>query len=88
MTTTTPVIDARKRQQGYDPDPPRCCTCVYFTRGTNSERTILKKKGIDPSAAERCVFGDFRTTPSALCDEWRNRAGDRLQKPDDEVADA
>lgn len=88
MTTTTEREEARKRGQGYDKDTPRCGTCLYFTMGTCQERALARRRGYGFEALQRCTFGDFQTSPVGLCDEWRNRAGDRLQKPDDEVADA
>ena len=85
MTTSTEREEARKREQGYDPDIARCGNCLYFTMGTEQERALARKRGYGFSALQRCTFGDFNTTPVGICDEWRNRAGERLQTTDEEA---
>lgn len=80
MTTTAEREEARKRQQGYDPDPPRCGTCVYYTLGSHRERSLERKRGRSADHLQRCTFGDFRTTYKGVCDEWRNRDGERLEQ--------
>lgn len=71
-------VERKKAQQDYDPDPPRCGTCLFFTLGTWSQRANEAKKGRGIEHLQRCTFGDFRTTTRAVCDEWRNKAGERI----------
>ncbi len=72
-------IAIRRSQQDYDPDPPRCGTCLYFTLGTWSRRKEEARKGRGIEHLQRCTFGDFHTTPRAVCDEWRNKEGERIE---------
>lgn len=69
----------RQTEQDYDPDPPRCGTCLYFTLGSWSQRAIEAKKGRGIEHLQRCTFGNFHTTVRGVCDEWRTRAGERLE---------
>lgn len=71
-------IAQRRAQQDYDPDPPRCGTCLYFTLGPWSKRAIEAKKGRGIEHLQRCTFGDFHTQAKAVCDEWRDKSGERL----------
>lgn len=84
-----------KKEQGYDGDPPRCVTCVYFRREPHTkfvEREVRTRKGKkriikvplrkDPvlnPIVDRCSFGDFLTKPHAVCDQWHSRAGETLE---------
>lgn len=70
--------DRAKSAQGYDPDPPRCSNCIYYTRGTRSERETAQRAGRSINAAQRCTFGNFHTDPVGVCNEWRNRAGETI----------
>lgn len=87
-------ISAAKIEQDYDPDPPRCHTCVYFRREPHTlfkvitrksrkgrlitSRVPLRKHPLTNPLVDRCSFGNFLTKPHALCNEWRTRDGDRL----------
>jgi len=62
--------------QGYDPDPPRCFTCVYFQRRFNRRPSMPHK------TVERCTFGDFTVTHRGVCDEWHGRDGSRIAAPE------
>lgn len=64
-------VDKAKRAQEYDNDPPRCFTCVYFSRGR--EATNKRAKTID-----KCTFGNFPVSYKGLCNEWRNHSGEQL----------
>lgn len=57
------------REQGFDPDPPRCGTCVYYTQGSASQRRLKAKRGRGISHLQRCIFRSFLTTYLAVCDE-------------------
>lgn len=59
-----------RQQQGYDRDPPRCFTCVYF------QQRFQRRPAMPHAAIERCTFGDFPTTHKAVCDEWHSREGE------------
>lgn len=84
-----------KRQQDYDPNPPRCFSCIYFRRAplkqfvqrtvtsrSGKKRTVLVplKKGRVNPVIETCTFGNFEVVGRGVCDEWRNRAGERLDR--------
>lgn len=71
-------ISRAHAQQDYDADPPRCGTCLYFALGTWSARRLAAKKGRGTDHLQRCTFGNFHTSPTAVCNEWRNRAGERI----------
>lgn len=75
-------VKRMKEQQTFDPDTPRCGTCVYYTRGTDSMRRTEAKKGWGIDHLQRCTFGNFYTTNLGLCDEWRNKAGERITGED------
>lgn len=79
MTTTAQREQERKVAQGYDPDTPRCGTCIYFTLGPHKRRREESRKGRGIDHLQRCKFGDFRTSPKGLCNEWRTKDGERLQ---------
>lgn len=72
-------VARRQVEQDYDPDPPRCGTCLYFTLGSWSQRAVEAKKGRGIEHLQRCTFGNFHTTNLGLCNEWRNKAGERLE---------
>ncbi len=79
--TTTPERQAEAMaRQSYDPDTPRCGNCLYYTLGTHKRRREEARKGRGITHLQRCTFGDFHTSPVGLCDEWRNRAGERLEQ--------
>lgn len=71
-------VERKRAEQGYDPEPPRCGTCLFFTLGTWSQRAIEAKKGRGIEHLQRCTFGNFHTTTRAVCDEWRNKDGERI----------
>ena len=73
-------IQAARVAQAFDADPPRCFTCVYYHRGPiNPVRKLLRgEKG--PASIEMCKFGNFPVTYHAVCDEWRNRAGEHIEQ--------
>lgn len=89
------MADESKVAQGYDGDPPRCMTCVYFRREPHTmwiDRTWTTRKGkvktvkvrarkhpVSNPIVGRCSFGNFLTKPSAICNEWHNRQGERLE---------
>lgn len=64
-----------QRLQDYDPDPPRCFSCVYFQRKFQ-RRPAMPHKPID-----RCTFGNFPTNYNAVCNEWHGRDGARIDAP-------
>lgn len=70
--------DRQKSAQDYDADPPRCANCIYYTRGTRSEREVAQRAARSIDAAQRCTFGNFHTSPVGVCNEWRNRAGETI----------
>ena len=92
---TDSVKAEAKKRQDYDSDPPRCFLCVYFKREPAkkySERPI-KGKGntlkmvrvrLPPSIqnplVDRCTFGNFECSPAGVCNAWRGRNGDILEK--------
>lgn len=67
-------------EQGFDPDPPRCGTCVYYTRGSAALRRLEAKRGRGISHLQRCTFGNFLTTYLAVCDEWHSRHGEKIDE--------
>jgi hypothetical protein len=66
-----------KDEQGYDPDPPRCFTCVYCRRNRN------KCPCMPHSDVLMCTFGNFKINPAGLCDKWHGRDGTKLEGADD-----
>lgn len=84
-----------KTEQGYDPDPPRCFTCVYFRHEKPkfyAERTVRQRSGklktitVRNSKKERasnyvtrCTFGNFDTTGRGVCDQWHSRSGETIE---------
>jgi hypothetical protein len=83
-----------KAQQDYDPNPPRCFECVYYQRKLRKEyeerqgitrrgKPIVRKVQLPRNRAnpmiERCTFGNFEVTGKGVCNEWRNRNGERIQ---------
>lgn len=88
-------MEGGKIRQGYDEDPPRCFTCVYFKReparpsvtrkviGRQGKETLLviplKKHPQRNPLIDRCTFGNFQIKPQAVCDEWHSRTGERLE---------
>lgn len=73
--------ETAKAAQGYDPDAPRCGTCIYFTLGSHKRRREEARKGRGIDHLQRCTFGNFRTSTKGLCDEWRTKDGERLEVP-------
>lgn len=86
-----------KAEQDYDPNPPRCYECVYFSRRPVkdfTERTVTTRKGTKKvvkvpvrrsranPVVERCTFGNFEVTGRGVCNEWRNRNGERIEGDD------
>ena len=85
---------SRKAQQDYDPDPPRCETCVYWTYGPQDKylerqvkgrsgkvRTVRFKQRIHPTRnprVDRCTFGNFKVSRYGVCNEWHSRQGERI----------
>lgn len=85
-----------KVMQDYDPSPPRCATCLYHRREPTQpyiERTMKTRRGFKTQQVrnrahpqrnplvDRCMFGNFIVKPSAVCDEWRTRDGERIISP-------
>ena len=84
-----------KAEQDYDPNPPRCFTCVYFRHEkprcyverkirlrSGKVKTIMcrnPKKERASNFVTRCTFGNFEVTGKGVCNEWRNRDGERIQ---------
>lgn len=83
-----------KIEQDYDPNPPRCYECVYFSRKPVKEyveRTVKTRKGrlktVHVQARrsrhnpviERCTFGNFEVTGKGVCNEWHSRQGERIK---------
>ena len=84
----------QKIQQDYDPDPPRCETCVYWTYGPQDKylerqvkdnngkvRTVRFKKRSHPTRnprVDRCTFGNFKVSRHGVCNEWHSRKGERI----------
>lgn len=82
-------------QQDYDANPPRCLTCVYYVRQPerpycertmkgrrNTVRHVRVKLKAHPHRnplVDRCTFGNFIVKPSAVCDEWHSREGERIE---------
>lgn len=66
----SPKQEIKRLQQGYDGDPPRCFTCVYF------QRKFQHRPAMPNPTVERCTFGDFPVTHKAVCDEWHSREGE------------
>lgn len=93
------MSESAKRQQGYDNDPPRCVSCVYFRREAYTRyaerekvsrsgkvRVVKFQKKVHPlknPLVDRCSFGNFLTKPHAICDEWHSRQGERLESDGD-----
>ncbi|MFT3806062.1 hypothetical protein [Arenimonas sp.] len=73
-------IERKKREQDFDPDPPRCGTCLYFSQGPAKQRREAAKRGRGIEHLQRCTFGNFRVTYKGVCDEWRNRQGDKIEQ--------
>ena len=73
-------VAKKKREQAYDPDPPRCRTCIYYARGPARNRSY-SNKGIRKEE-EHCSFGNFKTQYFAVCDEWRSKAGETVARLD------
>ena len=87
-----------KRAQDYDPNPPRCLTCVYHRYEQERryvERRITGRNGrirvqrfkilgfpIKNPMVDRCTFGNFIVKPSGVCDEWHSRDGERIEQPE------
>jgi len=67
-----------KHEQGFDPDTPRCGTCIYYAQGSAAMRRLDIKRGRGIGHLQRCTFGNFHTTNLGLCNEWRNKAGECL----------
>lgn len=90
-------------EQDYDPDPPRCFTCVYFRHEKPRvyvERTIRMRSGktktimVRNSKKERasdfvtrCSFGNFATTGKGVCNQWHSRTGETLEESEPPHAD-
>ena len=83
-----------KREMGYDSDPPRCFTCVYFRREPATPHEIISRKfrrgvkqvkwtkrshPITNPIVDKCTFGHFETTAKAVCDEWHSRNGEVIE---------
>ena len=93
------TLPAELIAQGYDKDPPRCFTCVYFRREPHTlykttTRTTRRGKVVTSKArvkshptknpiVDRCSFGNFLAKPYAICNEWHGKDGARLES--DEV---
>jgi hypothetical protein len=89
------IAHGAKAEQDYDPDPPRCRTCVYFRHEPEIlkiERTLKRRGGktktvMVPARAHpsrnplvmRCTFGNFKVSAQGICNEWRNHAGERVE---------
>lgn len=87
-------VQRAKRQQEYDSNPPRCTTCLFFSRQPRqpfAERTVKTRNGKEKKIrinlrpnplknplVDLCTFGNFVTKPHAVCDEWRSRDGERI----------
>jgi hypothetical protein len=70
-------IERAKAEQDFDPDPPRCGTCLYFCRGGKQARLEARNgRGVDH--LKRCTFGNFRTTERGVCDSWHNSQGETI----------
>lgn len=80
--------------QGFDAEPPRCATCVYFSRGSAKKRkesarrgwTLEKARlaqelhtGWQSSELQHCTFGNFRVATISVCDEWHSKTGERIE---------
>lgn len=81
-----------KLAQDYDPDPPRCLTCVYYRyerREQFGERQVTTRRGkvktvrfrkkanpLTNPLVDRCTFGNFTVKRYGVCDEWHGRDGD------------
>jgi hypothetical protein len=90
------------REQDYDATPPRCVDCLYFRRERRTvEREVRGRSGcvhlvrvpvrkrMGPAAMiERCTFGNFEVSARGVCDEWRDRNGERIVNPKDEPVEA
>lgn len=69
-------VAIRKRSQDYDCNPPRCRTCIYYTRSSLKQKKELKNAG--KKEIEYCSYGDFKTVYFALCNEWRDKSGSTI----------
>lgn len=86
-----------KRSQDYDPNPPRCVTCVYHRHERQDryiEREVRSRKGklrivrfkqkvhpLKNPMVDRCTFGNFIVKRAGVCNEWHSRDGERIEEP-------
>lgn len=100
------AVDARTAKahaaQDYDPNPPRCATCVYWKQGPQDRylerqvkgrsgkvRTVRFKQRAHPTRnpiVNRCTFGNFRVSLHSVCNEWHSREGERIDTTNPEGA--
>ena len=55
----------------YDPNVPRCDTCVHFLQKTKAKR---------PQAVDKCRLHGFPVRAVAVCDTWFGRDGSTLEE--------
>lgn len=95
--------EAQKVSQRFDPEPPRCITCVYFRREPHTlfkteqrknrrgqlvtRKVPLRKDAILNPIVDRCSFGNFLTKPHGVCDEWHSKTGETIEKENQHESD-
>lgn len=67
-------LSRRRKQVGYDADPPRCETCLHYKAPGSYLRDSLPR----PTPAI-CKRESFTVLPIACCDNWISRDGDLLE---------
>lgn len=94
MSTEDARIERAKQQQDYDPNTPRCASCVFCRTEKATpylERTWVTRSGKQKTQrvrnrthplrnplVDRCTFGNFIVSRNGVCNEWRNREGERI----------
>lgn len=93
MTDEAVRIERAKREQEYDPVPPKCSSCVYFKRqllNPHTERVITTRRGkkkvvkVNLPASrtnpklDMCTFGNFEVRPYGVCNEWHSHTGEKI----------
>lgn len=71
--STTALKKARKAYklaQDYDPNPPRCSTCIMYQP--------QQYGGFSPT----CTLGKFAVYSYALCNKWTDKYGNTIDRPE------
>lgn len=63
----------RKDKSGYDPDPPRCATCIH----KRTER--IGPKNQPQQILMYCRPGNYSVKSHAICDNWKGKDGSTLE---------